>query len=507
MRKNNIHKISALGLVLYLIICIVLSSCHKSHQYPRELIYADSLLLSNVPDKAVVYLQRIKKYTMSMNAEDLWYYRLLCLKANDKAYIPNKDTCEAERIVTYYKGQSNDSLLAISLYYAGSVYRDTNSYKKSLSYYYEVISLLENDIANPYYGLANSQIGQICLYHGLYDKAKSCFLNSLQTDILNKKPKDIMFDYRDIADSYRSMCQYDSALYYYDKAYNLTKNNKDSVMEAIIDTQRAALFRRQKRYNMALRAIEKAIKLSPRNNLSAALSVAADIYMDVNETEKALSCYNRLMKEGNVYAKYDACKNLSTYYRAKGEDNVSTYYLKYSRILRDSIEKSENVEDIAEVLKSRSNKIIEDEKNQQILCAIAFIFLIVFGGVFCLVKKINYAKITDDDFYSSDIYDRITTFLSTERDWKMSDDDWVELDSELNKYFHGFKSGLYRDGKMNAHRYRLCMLIKCKISSKDISEILFCSKQAVTNLRSTMSKEKFGKDAKPSDWDEYIYSL
>lgn len=92
-------------------------------------------------------------------------------------------------------------------------------------------------------------------------------------------------------------------------------------------------------------------------------------------------------------------------------------------------------------------------------------------------------------------------------DRKMSDDDWVELDSELNKYFHGFKSCLYRDGKMNVHRYRLCMLIKCRISSKDISEILFCSKQAVTNLRSTMSKEKFGKEAKPSDWDEYIYSL
>ena len=60
-----------------------------------------------------------------MNAEDMWYYRLLCLKANDKAYIPNKDTCEAESIVAYYKGQNNDSLLAISLYYAGCVYRDT----------------------------------------------------------------------------------------------------------------------------------------------------------------------------------------------------------------------------------------------------------------------------------------------------------------------------------------------------------------------------------------------
>lgn len=440
---------------------------------------------------------------MSMNAEDMWYYRLLCLKANDKAYIPNKDTCEAESIVAYYKGQNNDSLLAISLYYAGCVYRDVNSYKKSLSYYYETISLLENDVTNLYYGLAYSQIGQICLYHGLYDKAKSCFLNSLQTDILNKKAKDIMFDYRDIADSYRSMCQYDSAMFYYDKAYILSKSNRDSIMEAVINTQRAALFRRQKKYNKALRTIEKAIRLSPRNNLSAALSVAADIYMDVNETEKALLCYNRLMKEGNVYAKYDACKNLSTYYSAKGENKVSAYYLKYSRILRDSIEKSENVEDIAEVLKSRSNKNIEEKKNLQILFAIVFIFLIVIVGAFYLVKKIRPNKIADDDFYSSDIYGRITAFLSMDGDRKMSDDDWVELDSELNKYFHGFKSCLYRDGKMNVHRYRLCMLIKCRISSKDISEILFCSKQAVTNLRSTMSKEKFGKEAKPSDWDEY----
>lgn len=389
MRKNKIHINSAIVLVLYLIICIVLSSCHKSHQYPKELIYADSLCLSNVPDKAVSYLKKNKKHVMSMSVEDRWYYRLLCLKANDKAYIPNKDTCEADRIVTYYKGQNNDSLRVNSLYYAGCVYRDANSYRKSLYYYYETISLLENDVANLYYGLANSQIGQICLYHGLYDKAKSCFLNSLQTDILNKKTKDIMFDYRDIADSYRSMCQYDSAMFYYDKAYSLSKDNRDSIMEAVIDTQRAALFRRQKKYSKALCAIEKAIKLSPRNNLSAALSVAADVYMDVDETGKALSCYNRLMKEGNVYAKYDACKNLSTYYRAKGENNASTYYLRYSRILRDSIEKSENVEDIVEVLKNRSNKNIEDQKNMQIMCAIAFIFLFVAGGIFYLVKKKN----------------------------------------------------------------------------------------------------------------------
>lgn len=505
-KRNAVHMISKYYLVLSLFVICTIFSCRRSHQYPKKLLLADSLCMTESPDYAVSYLGKLKRDTVSMSTEDVWYYRLLCLKANDKAYIPNTDSIEVNRIVSYYKEHGDKSLLPVALYYAGCVYRDINSYKKSLSYFYETINLLENDIANPYYGLANSQIGQICLYHGLYDKAKTCFLYSLQTDLLNKKSKDIMFDYRDIADSYRSMCKYDSAMYFYDKAYNLAESNRDSIMKAVIDTQRAALFRRQKKYDDALCAIKNALNLSPRSNISAALTIAADIYMDINDTEKAVSCYKRLMQEGNVYAKYDACKNLSTFYRAKGDTKNSSYYLKYCGLLRDSIERVENVEDVAEILRDRSNVTIERKKNQQIFLSVALVLIITVGVTLYLKKRKHVPKQIGGDFYSSEIYNKIASFSSTDNN-KISDKDWVELDSELNKCFPGFRSRLYSCAKMNAHRYRICMLIKCKISSMEISNILCCSKQAVTNMRSTLAKENYGKESKPSDWDAFIYSL
>lgn len=72
--------------ILLVVICV---SCGK-HEYPSALVETDSLCYSN-PKLALEKLAQIRKDIDTTNTADWMYFRLVKLKAQDKAYIPHSD--------------------------------------------------------------------------------------------------------------------------------------------------------------------------------------------------------------------------------------------------------------------------------------------------------------------------------------------------------------------------------------------------------------------------------
>ena len=84
--RKQIVALSVAALAIAVIAIAAISVCCSHHTYPRELVVADSLCESN-PEKALLYIKKLKPEVSSWDEEDAWYYRLLCIKANDKLYL------------------------------------------------------------------------------------------------------------------------------------------------------------------------------------------------------------------------------------------------------------------------------------------------------------------------------------------------------------------------------------------------------------------------------------
>lgn len=92
--------------ILLVVICV---SCGK-HEYPSALVEADSLCYSN-PKLALEKLAQIRKDLDTTNTADWMYFRLVKLKAQDKAYIPHSDLTNLNQMISYYEGKGDKKML------------------------------------------------------------------------------------------------------------------------------------------------------------------------------------------------------------------------------------------------------------------------------------------------------------------------------------------------------------------------------------------------------------
>jgi hypothetical protein len=99
-----------------------LSAC-KKEAYPHALRVADSLICVK-PDSAVTLLSQLKDTLSMFNKSTQMYYRLLCIKADDKAYIPHTSDSLILALIDYYDVPGRRTHLTEVYYYAGRVYRD-----------------------------------------------------------------------------------------------------------------------------------------------------------------------------------------------------------------------------------------------------------------------------------------------------------------------------------------------------------------------------------------------
>ena len=74
---------------ILLLLCLLLDFCACGRKpYPHSLSVADSLASAH-PDSAVALLKSLEDTMRDEPEATRMYYRLLCIKANDKAYIPH----------------------------------------------------------------------------------------------------------------------------------------------------------------------------------------------------------------------------------------------------------------------------------------------------------------------------------------------------------------------------------------------------------------------------------
>lgn len=134
--------VTALCLVLFMLLPLA-TSC-GSRPYPSSLLAADSLCTAD-PERALSLLDSLASDTQSLSLRDRMYYRLLRVKAADKAYMPHTSDSLIRPIVDHYVSGGDPHLLPEALYYAGRVYRDLGDSPQALDYFKRSLDAMEGN--------------------------------------------------------------------------------------------------------------------------------------------------------------------------------------------------------------------------------------------------------------------------------------------------------------------------------------------------------------------------
>ena len=294
-----------------LLTCLLLCfyACDRK-PYPQSLIIADSLA-SIQPDSAITLLKTLEDNIKTESESTQMYYRLLCIKANDKAYIRHTSDSLILPILHYYIKKEDEKHLPEAYYYAGRVYRDLGDAPQALDYFEKSLETLPKNKKHKLKSYIYSQMGTLFLYQGLYNEALEIFKKKYACDIDLKDSVGIIYTLRDIAGTYRDINQKDSSIYYYQAAYDLGKELKRQDLINMVQSQIAGLYIQSKKYDLAKIALQDALTDIKHSNKSGIYSIAAKLYHKIGMTDSAVYYYRALLDFGTIYAKENAHRSLA----------------------------------------------------------------------------------------------------------------------------------------------------------------------------------------------------
>lgn len=379
--------------MLLLVLPSLFYACgRKSH--PQSLILADSLASAN-PDSAITLLKSIDS---SMQAEPeavQMYYRLLCIKANDKAYIQHTSDSLILSVLHYYIKKDDERHLPEAYYYAGRVYRDLGDAPQALGYFEKAAEALPEDGGYKLKSKIYSQMGTLFAYQSMYTEALEMYKKGGEYDNILKDSVGMVFTLRDIGNMYRELGKRDSTLAYFKEANRLSQQLQRADLFNMMQGQLVAIYTDLQEYDSAHAVLQNALRDIERPSRSAIYSIAARLYDITFQMDSATWYYKELLGFGSVYAKQTACRRLlELTLKQNGAQQASSYlngYLLYT----DSIQKLTQTETIHRMhslynyqLREKENNRLKAENNRQT----SWICIISGGFVIAILSFIAYRQ-------------------------------------------------------------------------------------------------------------------
>lgn len=378
-----------------LLTCLLLCFCACGRKpYPQSLIVADSLA-SVQPDSAITLLNTMKDSMKAESESTQMYYQLLCIKANDKAYIRHTSDSLILSVLHYYIKKDDKRHLPEAYYYAGRVYRDLEDAPQALDYFEKALEVSPKDANYLLKSKIYSQMGTLFLYQKTYDEALKMFKEAQKCDIALKDSIGMIFNLKDIADAYRCIDKNDSSLYYFRKAYDLANIHKDYELMALVQSQIASLYTELGKYDLAQQALQPSLDSLNIPSKSGIFSIASELYNKIGLIDSAIYYYKELLQCGTIYAKQSAHEDLAQIAINRSNPQEALLQLRQYIQCTDSIHKITDTETIRRLnslynyqLREKANNQLtaENKQKQNLIIIISLISLFILVLLFAYLQ-------------------------------------------------------------------------------------------------------------------------
>ena len=412
--RKQIVALSVAALAIAAIAIAAISVCCSHHTYPRELVVADSLCETN-PPKAISHLKALRVKSKSMGTADFWYYRLLCVKGRDKAYIPATDVKEPQAIVNHYESFGADkSKLQYAYYYLGCAYRDLNNIPMALEFYKKALTIVA-DKNSKFASAVNFQTGFQLLEQSFYKEAMIYFRESLRIETMQHNSAMMAYCLQKIAYVYQEE-KNDSCFLYYKEALDIAQKSNDmqvcNEMKSSLANYYVEKAEYEKAKDLSLPVIHT---MSDDNNAKDSFyDVAALSYLGLGRLDSALFFFNELNKTEKINTKVESSRQLAHIYNIKGDSKRSLMYMAEYEQAADSLKKI-NVESSIAKMNALYDYTMYKERNAalershyRMLVAMCIVVMLSLYGLFyfivfyrkmkrrAFIQKLNWERYQDE---------------------------------------------------------------------------------------------------------------
>lgn len=543
---------------LFLWLCLLGGCCLGGCNAPADLpvlLQADSLAVA-CPDSALVLLERIRPEMERASDPVRMYYRLLCIKAADKAYVPHTATDSIDAVLRYYVAQDDLRRLPEAFYYAGRVYRDLGDAPQALRFFQEALDVMKRKGADrSVEDKVYSQMGSLFLFMDLNRQSREAFRKSLELDQARNDTVGMIYDLRDIAVTYQEYpLVLDSVMWYTREACRLAKFLDDPYMDMMMQGDLAKAYMLAGRLDEAGGALRLALHHHRTHARSGVYAIASDYYRLVGKNDSAFYYCRELLTCGTIYAKQHAHFFLAQEALKKQESQQAFTHLLQVQLCMDSIRNLENVDAVRRIdaqynykLQEKKNLSLEKERGrhlQIIRWSIGVLVLLTcVGGIYwwynrrkrrflinrgALLEKLleeQQEKLRQVERQVQDEQNAQTEAVSQLRQteicrWFQEQagkdassssvrvTQWNALKEEIARYYPQFFEKLYALTRLSEQEERVCMLIKIGLSSASIARLTNRSPEAISSTRRRLCVKVFHREGcNPKEWNAFIESL
>ena len=384
--------------VLFAALCVLLclSAC-RPKPYPSLLLAADSLA-SVLPDSACALLASYAADTADEPLYVRMYYRLLCIKAKDKAYIVHTSDSAILPVVTYYERHKRFPHLPEAYYYAGRVYRDLGDAPQALDYFQRALDAMREDEDMVLKSKIYWQMGTLLKQQNLYLEALDAYRQSLECFKVLKDSVNMVYSYSQLGGLFMNLEQQDSTVFYYRASYKLSCLLKRKDLVRVIQGILAYYYTKEKKYEIAYFPLQQALQNVEKINQSGIYSIAADYYHKVGQLDSAQWYYNKLLSCGTLYVQEWANRGLASIALSQGRTVSAARHLDQALSLGDSILKLTRTDEVRNA-HSHYNYQLREQENQRlklqnlrqrqtnVAIMVAFVLFVCGGTLYYLHRR------------------------------------------------------------------------------------------------------------------------
>lgn len=353
---KRINLISILFLALCLHACI-------SKPHPYTLQAADTLVYSNA-DSAIALLEQLKDSIASESEATQNYYRLLWIKANDKAYIHHTSDSLIRLVLDYYENKADKKQLPEVYYYAGRVYSDLGDAPQALDYFQKAAERLKGSNNYQLLKVVHSQMGELLLFQGVYEEAMKEFKNAYHYNSNIHNNRGMIINLCNIGTTFTGLGNADSALFYYQRAYEQAEKIGDNSLMDKAQSNLSSLYIQLKQYDLAMDLLRTSNSPKKISRRMGRYFLAAKLYHGMDKLDSATYYYKKLTNYDDIYGQQAAHLGLAEIAQKRGESQEALKHIHQYNECTDSIQKITDSESIRKMQSYYNYQLREKENNR-----------------------------------------------------------------------------------------------------------------------------------------------
>jgi len=186
-----------------------------------------------------------------------------------------------------------------------------------------------------------SNVGNNLIEYRKYDSAKTILKQALKLNQTANRAKESARDCNDIGTAFHWKREYDSALFYYQKANDILENVDDKDIKPLILSNLASLFKKKGQYDKALEQSLKALEFSPNKTTRiSTYNTIGSLYSKIEEFDKSIFYYKKALEEsksGDSTILSILYNNLGNLFNKLKQSDSTIFYLKKSLIIKKDL--------------------------------------------------------------------------------------------------------------------------------------------------------------------------